>query len=749
MLFGWIRNHSSFIYGLVVLGTALSLVGTSGLSVTPDNRVFYGPSNTYFNDVLEFEANYTPNNNILYVIHGTSSIEEGSQIEAIQWLTDKAWRIHNTIRVDSISSYPVALGQENVIEVLPLSEVACPDLPTCNTGDLEVLRKPQILNRLISKDLHSAGVVATVTLDRSSEDTIKKITDDAESLAAEFRDSFPDLELVVTGGVPMMQAMATYSAEDLGTLLPIALGIVLVLLTLFLGGLAPAFCVLGVAFLAVLTTMGFAGWTGHQINSATSIVPLVVFTLVVTSSMHIMVHFVRLMAVPGASAVESTQAALQGNLVPMLVSSSTTAVGLLSLLFLDSPPFKELGYLSAFGVASGTALSILLLPLVLQRLSNIRSSAATAWLQERLNDYARFVESGRTLTVPTLAVMSVSTIGLFSITLDDNFVEYFSETTDFRRNTDRATELLAGPNHIEIVLENGADNGVFDPSYIAYLERLTTFVRDQAYVSNASSFSDVLHDLSEAFGTSLASVSSADELAQWYLVYELSLRRGQSNTDFVRADQKQTRMSVLLNETTSTEIQELESAIYRWHEANNSPFKLKVTGENIPVAYLSKTNIQSMVSGIFLSIAFTSLAIGFVVKKLRLGVATLLATVLPIVFGFGIWGFFNDTIGLASTAIIALTIGIVVDDAAHMVYRFVDARQRLDSDSWQAAGFSIHRVGIAVSATSVVMVGGLAALLFSSFELNSSFGECTCLIIGMALVFDLFALPGLLVWADH
>jgi len=727
----------------------LSLSGALQLSVTPDNRIFYGPANTYFAEFLDFEANYTPNNNIIFVIHSSSPVSKGPQIEAIQWLTDQAWRIHNVIRVDSISSYPVARGQDNTIEVLPLSEVLCPAPPNCDSGDSSALNKPQVLNRLVSKDLLSAGVVATVSLDRSSADTIQRITTDTELLADEFRETFPQFELVVTGGVSMMQAMATYSAEDLGTLLPIALAIVLVLLTVFLGGLMPALTVLVIAFLSVLCTMGFTGWTGHEINSATSIVPLVVFTLVVTSSMHIMVHFVRLMATPGASAIESTQAALQGNLAPMLVSSSTTAVGLLSLLFLDSPPFKELGYLSAFGVASGTALSLFLLPLLLQRLSKVRNSIATTWLQERLNRYARFVESGRTLTLPTLAILSISIFGLMNITLDDNLVEYFSKTTDFRKDTDRATELLAGPNHIEVVLENSSEAGVFDPSYIAYLDRLTNFVRRHEYVSNASAFSDVLRDLADAFGTSLDSVSTADELAQWYLVYELSLRRGQSNTDFVRADQKQSRMSVLLDETTSTQIQQLESDIYAWHEKNKSPFVLKVTGENIPVAYLSKTNIQSMIAGIIASITFTSLVIAFVVRKLKLGVATLLATILPIVFGFGVWGFFNDTIGLASTAIIALTIGIVVDDAVHIVYRFLDARQRLDSDSWQAAGFSIHRVGIAVSATSIVMVGGLVALLFSSFELNSSFGECTCLIITTALVFDLFALPGLLIWADR
>jgi predicted RND superfamily exporter protein len=46
------------------------------------------------------------------------------------------------------------------------------------------------------------------------------------------------------------------------------------------------------------------------------------------------------------------------------------------------------------------------------------------------------------------------------------------------------------------------------------------------------------------------------------------------------------------------------------------------------------------------------------------------------------------------------------------------------------------------------MMTGLAVLLTSSFEINSSFGAVTCLIIALALLFDLLVLPRLLVWAE-
>ena len=109
----------------------------------------------------------------------------------------------------------------------------------------------------------------------------------------------------------------------------------------------------------------------------------------------------------------------------------------------------------------------------------------------------------------------------------------------------------------------------------------------------------------------------------------------------------------------------------------------------------------------------------------------------------------NGEIGLASTAIVALTIGIVVDDAVHLIYRYLDGSRRMALDEWQAAAYSVHRAGSAVAITSAVLISGLALLQLSSFEVNSSFGVCTCLIIALALSFDLLVLPRILVWTGR
>ena len=74
----------------------------------------------------------------------------------------------------------------------------------------------------------------------------------------------------------------------------------------------------------------------------------------------------------------------------------------------------------------------------------------------------------------------------------------------------------------------------------------------------------------------------------------------------------------------------------------------------------------------------------------------------------------------------------------------------------RARGFSPHeamatasnRIGGAITASGLTMIGGFGVLAFSGFPLLDGFGRVTALNIGVALVSTLLTLPPILVWAD-
>ena len=59
------------------------------------------------------------------------------------------------------------------------------------------------------------------------------------------------------------------------------------------------------------------------------------------------------------------------------------------------------------------------------------------------------------------------------------------------------------------------------------------------------------------------------------------------------------------------------------------------------------------------------------------------------------------------------------------------------------------RIGRAIAASGLTVMGGFAVLAFSDFPLLDNFGKVTALNIGLSLLSTLILLPPLLVWADE
>lgn len=723
--------------------------GIRGLSISTDNRIFYGPNNHYFQNYLEFETAFSSNDSILFVVHAPFRFPENDYPRVIRYLTDEVRNLNHVIRVDSLATYPHPSSIDDLVTVESFLEWACPSSSTCKTEQAIklALSGHHLINRLVSADGQSIGVIATLQIERGAVGQIERLNQLANDLANSTMHKFPDYEIVFTGGVPMMAAFAQATAADLSVLLPVAILIITLILRSVLGSTSLSALVLLVALASVLVTLGIAGLSGHVINNATSIVPLIIFILVIASTMHIAIHYARGLHTDNSRKIrnEQAKASFTSNFAPILVSNVTTAISLLSLIFVDSPPLRQLGIFSAMGVMVGLVFTVILFPALLSSTAKTIRSRISDGIQGALNRYARSIENRKLWYLIPLIATLICMSGLFRLNVDDDFVEFFDVGTDFRYQTDRATSLLSGPNHIEVLLETTPESNVFEGQFIKQLHDLTSWLRGREHVSNVLSFSDVMNEVALAFTNQPATQSqSAGELAQLFLLYELSLQQGQTNTDFLRADQRQARISVLLDETSSNDIQSLEMEILDWHRDRESTYEITVTGENIPVAHLSEMNIRSMIVGIALSLTFTAILVGLIFKSASIGAIALITTIVPVAAGFGFWGWSSGSIGLAATAIVALTIGIVVDDTVHLLYRYIDGRKRLALDNAHSTAYSIHRAGSAIVSTSLILVIGLSVLLLSEFEVNSTLGAITCLIISTALAFDLFVLPKLL-----
>ena len=448
---------------------------------------------------------------------------------------------------------------------------------------------------------------------------------------------------------------------------------------------------------------------------------------------------------------------MQINFQPVLITSLTTAVGFLTMNFSDAPPFRDLGNVVATGVLIAFLYSVLLLP-ALASLLPLKAVAAQAQstLSTRIYEHlADMVIRRRTAVFWGMTLLIIgATTGISRIQLDDDFVKYFSPRFDFRRATDFTAENLTGMYMIDWDLRSGQEGGVNEPEYQHTVDAFANWFRQQKYVCHVYTFTDIMKQINRNMhgdDPAYYRLPQERELAAQYLfLYEMNLPFGLDLNDRINVDKSAGRMTVSLVGAGTKEMRELEEAGRKWLQKNAPPsMYTHGSGVTMMFSHLSERNIKSMLSSSLLALFLISVIMIFVLRSIKLGVLSLLPNIAPAFMGFGVWGYTVGQVGLAVSVLIAMTMGIVVDDTVHFLAKYQQGRTEQGMSAEEAVRSALHTVAAPMWISTLTLVGGFIVLACSGFQINAHMGSMTAMTISFALLLDFLFLPVLLLRFDR
>lgn len=128
---------------------------------------------------------------------------------------------------------------------------------------------------------------------------------------------------------------------------------------------------------------------------------------------------------------------------------------------------------------------------------------------------------------------------------------------------------------------------------------------------------------------------------------------------------------------------------------------------------------------------------------------SLVPNLVPTVLGFGLWALTVGSMGFLLSIVLAMTLGIVVDDSVHFLSKYLRARRELGLGPRDAVRHALSTVGQALVVTTAVLTAGFLILSLSTFAQNSDMGRLTAMILVWALLADLLLLPPLLLAVDR
>lgn len=243
---------------------------------------------------------------------------------------------------------------------------------------------------------------------------------------------------------------------------------------------------------------------------------------------------------------------------------------------------------------------------------------------------------------------------------------------------------------------------------------------------------------------------SRELAAQYLLLYELSLPQGLDVNNQIDWSKSATRVSVQAQSLGSKELLELNARARAWL-SDNAPNVAGVnsTGPAVLFAWIGQRNIRAMLVGTMVVLLAISAILLVALRSLRLGLISIIPNLLPTVLGFGVWGLTVGQVGLSLSVVVAMTVGIVVDDTVHFLSKYRKARLDHGKDTGESVRYAFDTAGRAVFTTTLVLVAGFLIFAFSPFIPTAQVGILTALIIAFALLADLTLPPALLRTLDR
>lgn len=735
---------------LLLILTVVASIGAKNLYFRGDYKVFFEEDNPQRVAYEKMQNVFTKNESVSIVI----SREQGDlfnpqSLKLIKDLTDASWQIPLSTRVDSITNFQhtYALDDDLVVEDL-LLELGDLDEQKIQTIEKVSTTEKSLVNKLISVDGKVAMININVQLpDGDQTKEITEIGQFTRDLIAPYQAEYPEHQIRLSGIVIMTDAMFLAAQKDATTLFPLMFIVITFLLIVLMRSVWATVATLIIVTISISATMGIGGWLGMFINIATVNVPVIVMTLAIADSVHL-VAGMRVEMQQGSDKKTAILNALALNVKPIFITSLTTAIGFLTMNFAKVPILSDMGNLVAIGVSLACIYSLTLLPILLYLMpvafkKEITKSKSKLW--SWLSD--SIVRASSILIVFSIVITALSSYLASQNELNDIAIEYFNEDNSFRQDADFQQENLSGLSTIDFAVYAQGDNAINQPEFLQAIDEFTRWLEQQEEVDHVLSFADVMKRLSKNMNQDDEAFyrlpENSDLAAQYLLLYEMSLPFGLDVNNQIDINKSAVRILVTLKNLGSNDFTGFEQRAKDFMSEIAPQYEVDAASLPLIFAHIGKANMQSMIGGLVLALILISGLLIFALKSVKLGLISLLPNLLPAMIGFAFWALWSGYISMALTVVLTMTLGIIVDDTVHFLSKFKKAIDKGLSAS-QSVEFAFKNVGTALLITTVVLSAGFAVLAFSDFAINSEMGLLTSVIIIVALLVDLTLLPALL-----
>lgn len=585
----------------------------------------------------------------------------------------------------------------------------------------------------------------------------RAIVQASAALIQSLQERHPSVQFYVSSEAHYEQSNRDAMISDLSFLLPLVLLLCTAIICFSFRSLALGACILGVALLTVLMTIGALAWAGRVFNTISVMAPLVVVTIAVADSVHIISIF-RQSLQQGLAPTAAMSQSLRFNLRPISLATITTLIGFASLNLASSPAISSFGTVVAIGVAFAYLLTLWVLPALVLLLPE-------AWLGKRSPDggvaiigasirgaQALVASHGGALLLLVGALGAVS-LGLsFLNTTDFDRASFINEDSPLHDYYAVVSERMDAGTQLSYGVELATPFGVVEPEFLRRLDGFANWLREQEQVSGVVSLVEVVKTVNQGMNESDATFFRIpDTLAAVEdALFSYSVAQASDFTldTLANEDFSLVRVFVSTNTQTNQAILELSARIDAEFARLMPAATLLHGSSSLLFARMDKAVTVELLQGYAFSLLMITLTLIIGMRSVYYGLLSMLPNLLPAVLVFGAWGLMVGRIDPFVMMLFSISIGLVVDDTVHVLSTYQTSRAAGLLPA-QAIDRALEKAGPALIITTAVLALGTCVLIGASTLYFQQAATLLVPIVVLALVLDLTFFPALLMRFDR
>ena len=507
---------------------------------------------------------------------------------------------------------------------------------------------------------------------------------------------------------------------------------------------------IGSILLPPLYLLGLVGFFDIKLNMISALIPTLLLVYALSDTVHIInaLHRSRI-NYPNKSQLDWIVLTIKHSFIPCMLTTLTTIIGYLALVFSGLPALNSMGFLAAIGILiaffMGYLVLILRLSFTIQDnplFDRFRHSNSTFSFEKMINQILVFSHLSKAKIIFILAItLSVVFWNSWFVSVDTKSIDLLADGSA-KNDIIALEEQLGGSFRMQLDLQFLNNREMFSEDNLEKLSALDQRLRNDDQIKSVFS----IYSLKKFFENRYPQgVFRKDQLENEKSLMSLVENSGNSIFNLFNLAKNTLSFTITFPQSSSAEIGQLIQRIENDYEEvfGGSATYLKINGFATVFARLNEYVVQSQLRSFI--IAFLLIGVFFILylRSIKRAILVLIPNLIPVFTVSTLMVWLDISLGVTTAMIAPIVLGISMDDTLHILYNF-RSNQKLNKDIAQALEYSIKITSPSLIISSVSLAIGFLIISFSSIPAVADFGLLCMVAVLSALFVDLLIVPALI-----